>query len=954
MRVLRTILGLLLLIIGLPALLAGAGFWAAMQHRDAGGAFSGELQHTVTSGYAVVVVDADGLLRRDAPFARAGDTRLRLTAYTSEGPAFIGIGPADKVARYLDDVPQQRVTTVDLGTGTLPVATERVDGATAPASVPRGQSFWLKSATGGLDWHPSALRGRHYSLVIMSPSAQPGFEVSATAELSPGWLNSATWSLLILGSLLVMIGIVVLAWPGRRREVVYVVEPSQVPDLMVAIGAPLPLSRTGGGRHAGTHRPRTLADAGAKPTQHALPPLAWPPSRSGTASAPVSPAISTSRPQVAGVSPAAAADGPSAVPPSTAEYAAATAIPARPGGIGQRTPAPGEPLSLIGGVPGKGVLSLSSAVSSPLSASPSSGAASARAATANEAPGDRSAEPVGRRRIQVQASDTPVFEATAVGAWVAETAAARARETQARAAAVLAAEAARRQAAEPAKPDVAGPAKPEVAGPAKPEGTELAKAEATGNAKPPASESDETSAVVSPAAGAHATPQETPEREMAAAAASGRDGDSTMPAARPAGGVVSGSGSPGWSATGLRRADSPRLSATVAGGPEASGAGPNAAIETVATVPDKGDVTPPIAAKIAEAGTVPNRPGLEHPVTESGTVPATPTQPSRPESTAPAPARPAAPTRPAVPAPARPAPPPRPTPGPTPSRPAADNPAVTSSAAMGPVRSATSGPSGVPAAQPKDGQSQAPVHVSISDRPTVVSQPGSSIPGGSSEPEADTVRRPAAETPRTTTEIQARLQAAMKSSTRPPGEPRSAAAPGSPTVVQSSTLAAPPVRPASTDAMPVGVAGRRDYPASARRDTDAARSGRPGGLIAKAATSGSKPTAAEERTATKGGNHIAEQRVDSEQSPPDPTVAGAGGKAKARRAAAKSTKADRTKPAKPETAAPSVPGARLSAYAEEAAELLAGLSPDHQRRKPDAAAEPVTDAGSTGKKPAKD
>ena len=282
MRVLRTILGLLLLIIGLPALLVGAAFWAAMQHRDPGGAFSGDLQRTVTSGYAVVVPDADGLLGRDAPFARSGDTRLRLTAYTLDGPAFIGIGPADQVARYLADVPRQVVTTVDLGTGALPVATERVGGTRAPASVPNRQPFWLKSATGGLSWHPSTLRDRHYSLVIMSPSAQPGLEVTATAELSPGWLNSATWSLLIFGSILVMAGIMVLAWPGRRREVVYVVEPSQVPDLMVAIGAPLPLSRTGGGRHAGTHRPRTLADAGPKSAKRALPTLAWPPAQSNT------------------------------------------------------------------------------------------------------------------------------------------------------------------------------------------------------------------------------------------------------------------------------------------------------------------------------------------------------------------------------------------------------------------------------------------------------------------------------------------------------------------------------------------------------------------------------------------------------------------------------------------------------------------------------------------------
>ena len=77
MRVLRTILGLLLLTIGIPALLIGAAFWAAMQHRDAGGAFGGRLQAVVTSGYAVVVDDADALLRDDAPFTRGSNTRLR-------------------------------------------------------------------------------------------------------------------------------------------------------------------------------------------------------------------------------------------------------------------------------------------------------------------------------------------------------------------------------------------------------------------------------------------------------------------------------------------------------------------------------------------------------------------------------------------------------------------------------------------------------------------------------------------------------------------------------------------------------------------------------------------------------------------------------------------------------------------------------------------------------------
>src|SRR3954449_5528524 len=91
MRVLRTILGMLLLTIGLPSLLAGAGLWAAMQHRDEGGAFSGELQRLSTPGYAIVVEDVDRLLSSDAPFARIGDTQLRISASTADGPAFLAL-----------------------------------------------------------------------------------------------------------------------------------------------------------------------------------------------------------------------------------------------------------------------------------------------------------------------------------------------------------------------------------------------------------------------------------------------------------------------------------------------------------------------------------------------------------------------------------------------------------------------------------------------------------------------------------------------------------------------------------------------------------------------------------------------------------------------------------------------------------------------------------------------
>ncbi len=260
MRVLRTILGMLLLTVGLPALLVGGGLWFAMQHRDAGGAFTGKLQRITSDGYAVVVRDADALLERDAPFVRADDTRLRITAQTRYGPAFVAIAPTDQVARYLDQIPYLRVDGVDLGTGALPVHGHPVVAGGALITTPARQPFWLAAGTGSLDWSPARMRDRQYSLVIMNPNGRSGVTLTATAEIRPGWLNTATWGLLVLGTLFVMLGMVVLAWPGRRRDVVYVVEPGQVPELAHRIGVPLPLTT-----HADRRilRPRTLADAPA-------------------------------------------------------------------------------------------------------------------------------------------------------------------------------------------------------------------------------------------------------------------------------------------------------------------------------------------------------------------------------------------------------------------------------------------------------------------------------------------------------------------------------------------------------------------------------------------------------------------------------------------------------------------------------------------------------------------
>lgn len=174
MRMVRVVVGVLLLLLGVPVLFTGGGLWYAMQHRDGGG-YTATLSTVTTDGYAVVVTDVDGLLRREVPFARSGRTTLRLSGRTGSGPAFIGLGRAADVARYLSGVPYAQVEQVRLARGPLPVTTRPVEGQAEPPSTPHEQPFWLVSSGADgqpVEWAPAELRGEQLALVVMDPRAR--------------------------------------------------------------------------------------------------------------------------------------------------------------------------------------------------------------------------------------------------------------------------------------------------------------------------------------------------------------------------------------------------------------------------------------------------------------------------------------------------------------------------------------------------------------------------------------------------------------------------------------------------------------------------------------------------------------------------------------------------------------------------------------------------------------
>lgn len=246
MRFVRAIAGTLLLTIALPALFAGGALGIAGRHRDPGGAFRATVETVTVPGNALAVPDLGELLRRERMLATPGRVAVRLTAQTPAGPAFLGLAPTAEVDRYLTAVRYSTVDRIAMTRGPLPVrlrdrpAVPAPSGPVATPPAPADQPFWVRQGLGALQWSTDDLRGRPLSLVVMLPDARPGMTVDLRAELRPGWLDPLSWGLLVLGAALTLLafGLAVrpVFRPVRPREVVFVVEPAQVPVLAGRLG----------------------------------------------------------------------------------------------------------------------------------------------------------------------------------------------------------------------------------------------------------------------------------------------------------------------------------------------------------------------------------------------------------------------------------------------------------------------------------------------------------------------------------------------------------------------------------------------------------------------------------------------------------------------------------------------------------------------------------------------
>jgi hypothetical protein len=150
---------------------------------------------------------------------------LRLQAATAgrdgSGELFLGIGPAEEVDAWLDEVAWDKVTVFSAdGTD---VRYDRVGAAGAgdPSELPAptDEDFWTVSDVGSdvtLDWD---YREGHYTIVLMNADGSPGVDADGSLRLEIPRLSLFLVVLPVfgLGALLVGLVMLLLLWRSARR-----------------------------------------------------------------------------------------------------------------------------------------------------------------------------------------------------------------------------------------------------------------------------------------------------------------------------------------------------------------------------------------------------------------------------------------------------------------------------------------------------------------------------------------------------------------------------------------------------------------------------------------------------------------------------------------------------------------------------------------------------------------
>jgi hypothetical protein len=226
MRVLRTLVGLVLVLVGTAALVIATISWNAMSQRDSEERFTATLEPVSTEGYAIVVPDLLGQTDRFGIGGLLGDGPLRISAVESSAPIVLVVAPMDEVDRYLTGANRSEITAVGYAEGPQPVSLAAIAGNAVPGPI-QDDTFSTRPRTTRVEWTPG---DEPTSLVVLRADGGPGLAVTLAVSRDAQWLTTVTWAMLVGGVVGALGGLGVVFWPEARREMVLVLEAHRMVD----------------------------------------------------------------------------------------------------------------------------------------------------------------------------------------------------------------------------------------------------------------------------------------------------------------------------------------------------------------------------------------------------------------------------------------------------------------------------------------------------------------------------------------------------------------------------------------------------------------------------------------------------------------------------------------------------------------------------------------------------
>jgi hypothetical protein len=223
-RTALVVAGGVIALLGASSIAGGVVVLWADQQRDGDGFMTAGPEVFSTDSYALSVPSLDlSTMGPDYLYDDdlLGDLRIELESVDADASLFVGIGPADDVAAYLDEVAHDELS--DIGVRPFDADYQSHSGG-EPDSDPESQTFWSASDSGqgsrALTWDVST---GDWAVVIMNTDGSAGIEADVSAGATLPIFRVAGIIALVGGGLLLIGGIamvvVTIATRGRHAVV---------------------------------------------------------------------------------------------------------------------------------------------------------------------------------------------------------------------------------------------------------------------------------------------------------------------------------------------------------------------------------------------------------------------------------------------------------------------------------------------------------------------------------------------------------------------------------------------------------------------------------------------------------------------------------------------------------------------------------------------------------------